>query len=473
MSSVYIISVLVLGIGPAYAVWKWPAFFWRSVLGVSILGAGIMIAGHAVIDEYLVGFLLLGGIAAAYMGRVSVRSSRPRSFHGWLFLLTTAYFAIESTRGMLVLHDPRMARWIMYYVMFGVLFLAAERWEFPLPSVRQTARTLGVASILYFGFYLGLGLFDECAFGISRWNRQGVLWAGSSYALFILAVSLPAAFYLLGEKGTLGRGREYALGWLTLFASIAAIGYYDSRVGWLTLFGFLILAPIFFGLRKGFGVILGILGISGLIFLGSQSVLATPHCRVIVRGEESFTETSKRLFDGEWYGQRAADFAEGMAATAITPVAPRVSDLDRTLHLRAGFRAMIETPMRFLFGEGVYTHKRLLYPYIRTMFAENLPGIEVNRQVRTMGLPALAVDVGFVGLALLFANLLCAMRACVSRWSLDGLRASSVLLGALALVSVWILVSNIQDMVIYFLLFMPYSPFMFLAAHEQHYPEPL
>lgn len=134
---------------------------------------------------------------------------------------------------------------------------------------------------------------------------------------------------------------------------------------------------------------------------------------------------------------------------------------------------MIETPMRFLFGEGVYTHKRLLYPYIRTMFAENLPGIEVNRQVRTMGLPALAVDVGFVGLALLFANLLCAMRACVSRWSLDGLRASSVLLGALALVSVWILVSNIQDMVIYFLLFMPYSPFMFLAAHEQHYPEPL
>ena len=467
--AITIAVVAILGIITFFLVGRKPKFFWPFLIALPLIASGFMIAGRAVVDEYFLAAVIAGGFLAAGRSLVSSRTGEKNSLHVWVFLFTVVYFVLQSVRGAIALEDIKILRWVGYFVLFGALLFLVRRWRFPFPSAILTAKITGIASSVYFGAYFILGFVSECALGIFRWVPQGVLWAGSAYAVFPVIFSFPAAIFLLKTEDRKAR----RLGWLTLFLSVLTVGFYESRIGWLALFGMLLFVPLVLGFRRALRVAPGLLIVFGFTFLFTLSAIATPYwldgqqfrepyCHTALTGKASLTDVRDRLFNAEWYKIRSNAFWDGISATAFFPIAPRVSDIDRMLHFKAGFLASSETPLRFLFGGGTHSHRSILWAPLQELYEVELPGVEISPVVRTIGLSAILVDFGLIGFALIILNLFFIMKAFLKGHPLLNGGRASILLVAIILVPLWLSVSDIQDMVIYFLLLMPENVFTLL-----------
>ncbi len=453
--------VVILGIVAFFFIGRKPELFWLLLIALPIAAAGFMIAGRAVVDEYFLAAVVAGGFLAAKRGLVPARTAEKISPHFWIFLITVVYFVLQSIRGAIAFDDIKILRWVGYFLLFGILLMLIGRWRFPLPAASLAAKIGGVASSFYFGSYLLLGLFHECLKGVARWGFQGMIWAGSSSAIFPIIFSFPLAIYLLKSEDKNSR----RLGWITLFTSVLSVGYYESRVGWLVIIVMILLIPLVLGFRRTLTVLPGLVAISGLALFWALGVFATSYCHTFLTGQETLNEALERLFDAKRYVSGFIYFIKGIAETVIDPVTPRISDIDRALHLKAAFLTATETPLRFFFGSGTYSYRSLLYLPLQELYAAKLPGVEVSPTVRTVGLSAILVDFGFIGFALIILNLILVMKALVAGRRFFEWRRASIFLFPLFLIPFWLSVSDIQNVVIYFLLLMPENIFTLLGRN--------
>lgn len=451
------------GIALAVLVGRKPHLFWPVLIAAAIGTSGIMIQGYALIDEYLAGCVILGGLVAIKAGAVPSRVETGDQLHRWVFLLMVTYLTIESIRGFLFLGDVRMIRWILFYLMFGLLALMLARWDFPIPNARKMPIIVAGSSIAYFGAYLAHGLTAEWLLGIPRWKAQGIEWAGSTYAMFPLVVALPAAISLIKD----GDRTTRRIRWITVGLVVITGLYYESRISMLALAGMLCLSPLVLGLRRAmfFAMRMLLIGSVGLWFV--LSPLATIHCRVQLFDQENTAEVCNPLANIPYYPQYVSEFVQKMVNTALEPIVPYYENASRALHIRIGLDTMMDDPIRLFVGSGVYTHRVLMSREL-VKFRYGAPPQEVQLGpyfLRTTGLPAIMVDTGLVGLLLLGLNLLLSARALLhirGDW-----RDAILHVLVLSYIPLWLVgAGNFQDIVLYFLMLMPGGILIFLGRRD-------
>ncbi len=411
-----------------------PKALWETVIFVSIVSCGVFVCGYPVLDEVFLGCILLGALLAISVGGLSRRKSGRNRLHAQIFFLLVAYMVFQSIRGLPSTEDwLRTSRWIIFYGMLGMLSYVVRKWDFPVPSARKVLLVVVAGTGVYLSLYVGHGIFSEYVRGISRWDVQGVEWAGSAYAVFPLVVGMPAALLCANDRARVWKCAGYGLFGIMMVSAF----YYLSRISWLAILAFFIISPTVLRLKK---VILFIF----LAFLTGMLI--------------SFSTGEDILKDIAKYGNMVVESARALYV-------PRSTDIDRQLHLRSSFLTASKDWTTLMFGYGTSSHHHVMRPDLQELYNEYLPGVEVKDFVRTTGFAALVVDTGLLGLLLLLGNFLLSARAVVRRIGprLRGRRV--VLLLGIALTFLWILVTNVQDMVLFYLLVFPFGIFVQLSCH--------
>jgi len=402
-----------------------PSRLWPMVIVIAVGTVGLMLQEHALVDECLIAAALLGSILAIFMGAKSYNQDNSPPVHRVVFFVLIVYMIVQGARGALLWGDWRLMRWVIFYAMLGILSTKLFRRQSPTLPAIQIAKVVSWTAVLYFGLYVVHGVFAELFRGITRFDTQSIEWAGSSYAMFPLIAVVPAALLLLKRGGR----NACRLGWAVWWATLVAAFYYSSRVGWLTLLGFIVISP------------LAKVGIRRTISLGICFML---------------------VFSFFYGAGKSGLFFRGLQESVQVLYTPRESDLDRNLHLRAACPSLSKDWEAWLFGHGIHSHRFVLPPQLQNLYDQYLPGTVVKDVVRTTGFTALLVDTGLVGMFLLTINFLFAVREiCIRTRGERFLFASALLVAFL-----WLFVSNIQDVMLFYILIMPSGLLVQLGQHS-------
>ncbi len=441
ISAFYIVSGLIIMVIVAIK----PRLFWPILIFVAVATAGLMMQGkYTFVDEYLMGCVLLGGLLAISMGKITFRKSQENIWtyvHRWVFLLMIIYMIIQSFLGIILLESIGKIHWVVYYGMLGMFSFFISKKGFPVPSDKKISLIISLGTLLYFSLYVVYGVAAEAIRGINRWDMQGIEWTGSAYAMFPLVIAMPAAFFLLKYTRHFHRW----IGWISLIVMIVTAFYYESRVAWLAILAFLFFSLPMIGFRRVISL--------GLIFL----LITT-------------------LFF--WFGNitsatKVDNFFSVLFKNAQAFWAPQESgNLDRHVHMRVAFISTRGNWKNFLFGYGFRMHGFIIEPYLKKlMIYERIKGeispeydivdvltepnisyASTEDNVSTEGFTALVVDTGLVGLLLLGLNFLCVA------FKIFGQKNNPkriLLLLSLFIMFLWLFVANILDIMLFYLMIMP------------------
>ncbi len=426
--------LLAVGVIVAVRVSVKPSSFWPTLIVVNVLGSGPKLKGYVVIDEVLTAFVVLG--AYAYLGasrweRRQTNRAANRMGHG-VYALWLTYMVGVSVAGLLLNEDIRLVRWVMFFAEVGAVSLIALRCRgpFPFPETKRLAVMVCQVSIVYYGAYLGQGIYSDFAYGAGgRFRTQDYYWAGSAAAVFPTLLAVPASVHLYLQS----RSSRRLLGACCLALLIFTGAYFLSRLLWITAALLLISCIGKLGLRR----------VVGLVVIGTAAVTL------------AITLTA-----GDEYTRFVSDVA--LAAQAPLSKEARQSDArNRLLQLEAGIRTSMEEPLRFLFGAGMYSHRTLMVEPVRELTAERFPGYSAftarlsvddsTAIIRTVGFSALLVDAGLAGSTLLVIAIGFSLVRIHGRRG--GWRVPMI---AVVLLSImWFLASNVIDMVMAYLIMMP------------------
>ena len=436
-----LILALVIGLSVMGWVARRPKLFWPLLVFVSVGTAGLMVGGYTFIDEYLIGFVLIGGLLAILTGAITIRKSTEDIWdhlHIWIFLLMVLYMIFQSLRGLVLLESLRKSRWVIYYGMLGVLSFMVSNKGFPVPNARKVSLMVSGSGLVYLLLYLAHGLFTEVVRGISRFEVQPGEWSTTAYALFPLVVVIPSAIFLIRD-----RSYKYQwVGWGTLILAILATFYYSSRISWLVIIGFLYVCLFKSRWGKAVAVCLAVL-IFGLFFwITSRPELIHSH------------RTPGLLKD------------LSIAAENIRLRAPEEIDPGRYIHMRVAFISITGSLKNLLFGYGFRTHGTIISPRLRTIW-EDIGFPELAARVRddesTEAFTALLVDTGLVGMLLLSMNFFfLARKILLEKENLY----RPVLLLSLLFAFLWLPVINIVDIMLFYLLIMPSGLLVQLSGYR-------
>ena len=333
------------------------------------------------------------------------------------------YMLAQSFYSLILWQDWRITRWILYYGILGILLCISSEKDFNLPHPKQTALIITGSALFYFRSYLIYGLFCENVRGIGRFAMQGIEWSGSAYAVFLLVIAIPAAIILLNQ-----RSHYQFIGWVALILMMVTGFYYDSRISCLSILAFIIVSISLINFKKV--IILLICYLVLLCYISTGPCLG----KWVDKTKEHIVNTYRNASD-LW--------------------APQQNDLDRNLHLKASFTAVNANWKRRMFGYGIHSHHYVMGCYLQPLYAKYLPNSKVRRITRTTGFPALLIDTGWVGILLLFLNFLFVAHTILAhtRWRLKTYRY--LFLSSLLILFLWPLVSNIQDIMLFYFLIMP------------------
>jgi hypothetical protein len=348
----------------------------------------------------------------------------------WLFCIFLIYLLAQSIRGLFVLKDIRMMRWILFYALIFGVFILIEKSSVCIFSKRATAIIVTISALAYFIMYYVHGFFYEYFLYISRWEVQGVKWAGPAYALFPLVIVLPAIFLVL-EYETI----PYQLiGIAAYIAGVATTYYYQSRSAWLTLFALTIGSISLLKLKKYIVVLLMFVG---LFFLYNWHV-------------------------GIW-NAISSYFMMSIQSSTFFIGKSRSSDVDRKVHIQAAFMTITQKKSNFLFGTGFYTHRITMKNSIQTLYNKRLPGAKVKDIIRTTSLAGIIVDGGILGLVLLVSNFIFILIKLFPRKFSDLKSINSILILSVCITFIWLSISYIFDIILFYLLLMPSGLFLHFA----------
>jgi len=417
---------VLLGLAVAVFIARRPEKFWPALLVVNIVGNGPRLGVYLILDEIFTGFIVLGALVRLILvSRRTIAISSEDRFWTGMFLAWIGYMVVSSIAGMLEIGDPKLLRWVIFYLVLGALAWIAcfRKQEFPFPAARSTAILITNTSIIYFGAYLAQGFVAELVLGRhGRFLTQDYLWAGPAVAVFPLLVAVPAAVFLWTDRRVYVRLAAY----FSIALVLTAGAYYDSRMTWLVSAALLLALSRIAQLRR----LAVIAGAAGWFVVAVQP-----------------------------------DLPDTLAKTATALWSPQPMDVGRILHLRAGVNTAFADWQRAIRGGGFYTHRFLMIPYVQELLRTELPpqtftipgtrddaapGVTV---IRTQGLPALLVDTGLVGVALFFAVLAMSVHRLI--------RIGGPVWPAFTLIVVvsgfWLLSNNLLEVILFYMLFMPHG----------------
>lgn len=421
------ISVVVIGL----IIYK-AALFWPLLIISCIVGTGPRIKGYFFLDEILTIAVLSGAVIRLAVVRHNPQSGSVRDrLHRYVFGLWVGYMIAESILGIVANEDLRIVRWVIFYLTLAVLFLLTNKQyrEFSFPPIRQVIWIVLITTSAVYVAYLVQGAYFDTLLGQhGRFLSQDSVWAGSAYATFPTLIAMPIAVFAL-----LSAERKIRLlAWVTLGLMVATAFYFDSRVSWLVVLSFLAVALPTLKLHQ-------ILMFPVLFVLGFILITGDPTSNL---------------------GGFFANLYE--ASQAIW--SPGKSDVNRQLQLHAAFMRTFDNVKTFFIGDGMYSHRFTVIPYISHLYDLYLPEqdfiIRGSRRdelgmtiFRTTGFTALLVDTGVIGMVLFCANYVLAAR---SLWRSSS-RHRLILLFTLGMSFLWLFVNNITDIILLYLLFLPHG----------------
>ena len=405
-----------------------PKFFWPLLIIITCGTAGLMIKGYCLIDEFLLYCLLFGAFLAISIGAVPSRKTQPSrsdKLHKLFFFLLITYFIIQSFRGLIIWGDWRITRWILFYLALGLFSLIISKKDFPVPNKKQIALLISLSTLFYFIAYLTHGFIAENIRGLGRFNLQGVEWSGTAYAVFPMIIAVPSALFLIRDKVV----KYKLIGWLVLIILLLTGFYYDSRISFLTILAFLLISPFILKIQRSIIFLLCFLLIFSL-FLNS--------------------EIGKRVF------RNIGGFYQTMYRSTITVFlgesGQRPSDLDRYTAWQGALMTVNTNWSTLFWGYGIHSSHFVMQPYLQKLYTEYLPGVAASENIRTTGIAAFLVEIGLIGMFLLIINFILTALKIISQTSFE-FKITAILI--LLISFIWPFISNIQDIVLFYLLIMP------------------
>lgn len=423
--------VLLGGAALALIVAQRPHLFWPFLLVVNTFGNGPRVAGYVVLDELFTGFIAAGAVLRIVLTGASRAPASPSSAHRTAYRLFIAYMVCQALVGIIENADVRLTRWLLLYAVLGVAstIVYLRGAEFPFPPLRRAALILVGTSVAYYIAYLAQGMIGDALLGpFGRFLTQDYIWSGSAYAVLPTLVGTPAAVWLTNDRSRVAR----TLAWLALGLMTLVAFYYDSRLSWAFL---IVLTAVSW--RQ-----LRLLRLTMIAALGFAA------------------------FVGFRYAvDRRLPFGGQPVATVSTAYFERDggSDVGRVLHLRAALDASASNWRTAVVGEGIYSHRFVLVPYVKDLLRYYLPPqtfvIPGTRDdtapevaiIRTQGAVALLIDTGLIGVGLFLMNVALLLRLVVARRAPGWLSMVAVV----SLAVLWLLTNNVLDIVMFHLLFMP------------------
>lgn len=410
-----------------------PHLLWPILIVGSIVSTGFMLHGYTVLDEYVVGCILLGGFVASSLVTMryqSYRSSVLEHLHCLIFYLLIMYIIFQCFRGILVLDSPRKIRWVVFYMMIGTLVPLLYKRRYPIPSVRKMLFFVLIASLLYFSIYLSCGILVEYL-GISRYQLQFAqtgnpfaIWGTTAYVMFPIVIAMPAIIIFLKDRERVYR----RLGWTTLIVLVCTTLYYDSRVAILAITAFMLISLFSLGIRRW---------------------LTMAFISVLVLGF---------FFSVVWQKKRDINYFLSDTFGTISSLRQAEQsgigghDIDRYVWAKAGFLGIVDSWQHFLFGYGFRTSGRVVAPFVYDLFISYKRPKVYDEDVSTEAITNLLVDTGMVGLLLLLINfILVALQ--IWKWKENPNR--NVLVLSLFIMFGYLFVVNILDVMLFYLMIMP------------------
>ena len=433
---IHITVTTLFGIVIVYSIATRSKAFWPILVAASFATSGILFGGYAFVDEFLIGCIVLGGLIGTIVRSRSRLFVPIYSAHFILFFVLMIYMIFQSVRGLFFLNDWRMIRWIIYYILLAILLFFVRSRNYPIPNPISISLLITWSVLIYFSLYLAQGVYTEFK-GYSRFSTQGISWSGSAYAVLPLLLVMPAVFMLIVSKGN--KKWYQWLGWIQLILGMIIAHYYESRISEIVNAVFIFLLILMLIYKNRLKTIL-------LIFIFVVIVV------VPLLWTLDIIPDVLNLLDQYLY----------RVVVSVRAIwAPRHSDLSRYIHFKAPFVAISNNIVSFLFGYGVYSHRVVLHPIISKMYMESLR-ILPQSIIRTTGIGALVTDTGIVGLFLLIMNFFFVGRNILFQKGPSRI----ALLMTLTMLFLWLFVSNIQDVVLLYLMIMPDSIYMYLFSRN-------
>lgn len=428
-----ILLVLIIGIPLVGLVATRPKLFWPFLIIVNILGVGPSLMKYFFWDKALTGFIVLGALLRILVDKGHLRNVVSRDSHKLIFGLWLGYMVMESVIGVIANSDLRLIGWVLFYAMLGLLsyILYHRGRDFPFPSIRQFSLIVMVTVVLYYIAYLAYGVIVERLLDIGQTGRfaaqflfrdTSFVWAGASIALYPTIIGMPAAIFAMNDRSF----RVRMLVWSSISLMMAAAFYYASRSSWIIIFCVLLVS-----LRK--------IRVSKIILITLIFVLIFYMFTTSTPSYEFFDEIVK--------------------STQLL-WSPAQGDIARNLQLKAAFMRITDNVVTFFVGDGIYSHKVTIIPYIKELYAKYLPeqivvvkGQELRDDAffRTTAFTALLIDTGVIGILFLILLFIFAAYKVISQKSPH----RALLFTTLFLTFTWQFTINMTGIVLFYLLFMP------------------
>lgn len=388
-----------------------PKLFWPLLLIVSTISGGLMVQGQGLVDEYLIGMIVIGAFLTLLIGATRLKTKPCNALcaiHKILFAVFILYMLFESIRGILALNDLRVTRWVLYYITLGLLAFIITKKGFPVPHPKKIATLVTVSTSIYLSAYLLVGVLYEYFSKSSKWDLQGYVWAGSAAAVFPLVIALPCALFLM--KSSLKKDQTIA--WTVIILGTLAAHYYSARTGVAMMIIFLLLSLTMIKFHK-------VLMYFAIFLTATMLLSGSPITKYIEKISKSVVLQDK-------------------------------TDSGRLDHFRAALSAISESEKTLLFGYGVHTSRYIIAPYLAELgYFGNNPTPPI---ARVTGIAASTVDAGLIGLILFYAIVLLTAQKILF---IKNNKNRIPLFVAIGMISLWPIISDLQDLLLLYLLIIP------------------
>ena len=429
---------------------KNPENFLKLFLVSIIIGPGIKISGYPIVDEYWVIMLLLGLLLRKIMiTNVVVERIEQKSFnfHEKVFMLLTIYFLLQSFRGGVWLEDPRMFRWIIFFIIVGLSFFVFSNYKGSIDP-NQVAKIVLYSTTIYFLLYFLSGYIYELLTGMSKAGElQDLHVSGSSVTTFPTVIYAIALIILNQRNKSLGDNIK-GINLLIVLSFIIATStyvYYDSRAGIFAILSALGLNLLFQLLQKNKrGIFQFFLIVSFLIGYQFWAVNYSDSRRQIQDFLPIDSELNLAL-------PRNLSQEKGQA---------------RILAPKAAFNFITEDPFHTLFGYGWYMSRyELIEPIQQMRKHEQMIRLNLSKTkpYQASGAIAVMVDTGFIGIFLYLLNLLLGFSAILKSQNNSKYVVSIVYLSVI----LWAFVGTITSVLLFYFWVMPKNPIILMLEKNE------
>lgn len=392
-----------------------------------------MVEGYALVDEYVLACALVGVVGLVIRNKLYVPTKGYKSYigkiHFFCFSLFMLYLSLQSLRGLIVLQDFRMIRFVAVFFFLYLAGYISYKQYIPLVPPGNLIRIVLYSTLVYFLLYLGHGVYNELWYGLNRFDKQGFEWSGSTVAMFPIFPALSAVYFAIKNepvRASVDIRPPKWLAWAVIITSIVAGFYYDSRISMLAVIGFFLLSFRSFGLIKS--------AIVAVVFLGAFYAIYL----ITVPGADSYTMLT--------------EFFENLF---VAGAGKQASDMDRKLAVVAAFRSILTDFGNLFVGTGFYVDRFSMLPFYTEVLYERGVIVGTSDIVRTATFPSLLAGTGLIGIFLLLSCYFCTAYEIFRQSRILGHRAGKVLVLSLGLVFISMFISISVDLILFYMCLMP------------------